>query len=73
MQQDKQKKLFHVVAVIKARSSSWQSIVGGFRVEIGAGFFLSFRESWCCLYIVCLGDWHMLEYVLSVGLEISWQ
>lgn len=73
MNQDKQNKVFHVVAVIKARSSSWQPIIGAFKVEMGAGFFLSFRESPCYLYIVYLGDWHLLEYKPSVGLEISWQ
>lgn len=73
MNQDKQNKLFHVAAVIKARSSSWQPIMAGFEVEVGAGFSLSFRESCCYLYIVYLGDWHMLEYRLSVGLEISRQ
>lgn len=73
MNQDKQREPFHVGAVIKARSSSWQPIVGGFKVEMGAGFFLSFRGSHCCLFIVHLGDWHGLEYMPSVGLEISWQ
>lgn len=71
MNQDKQNKLFHVVAVIKARSSSWQPVMGGFEVEVGAGFSLSFRESRCYLYIVYLGDWHVLEYKPSAGLEIS--
>lgn len=73
MNQDKWSKLFHVVTVIKARSSSWQPIIKGFKVEMGAGFFLSFRESPCYLCIVDLGDWHMLKYMQSVGLEISWR
>lgn len=71
--QDKRSKLFHVVAVIKARSSSWQPIIEGFKVEMGAGFFLSFRESPCYFCIVYLGDWHMLEYMLPLSLEISWR
>lgn len=73
MNQDKQNKLFHVAAVIKSRSSSWQPVLGGFKVEIEAGFFLSLRESCCYLCTVYLGEWHTLEYTPSVGLEISWQ